>query len=212
MLGRTHLAVGVAAALALFPPDNIPALVVGTAAGALGGLLPDIDIGTSDSHKKADIVVAVTVVIAAVVIILEWIFHIGIKNYLMNNESIVQVLGPTVIFIAVGAFGKGTKHRTFMHSIVGLIIFTACIGIAMPTAAPYFAVGFISHIFIDLLNKKKVQLIYPMKKGFCFSVCSSKGLANRVLFISASGIAAACIIIALWRIAVQAAQNYKIGF
>ena len=46
MLGKTHMAVGVASSLLLLPPSNIQELVLGTGAAAVGAVISDIDVGT----------------------------------------------------------------------------------------------------------------------------------------------------------------------
>jgi inner membrane protein len=56
--------------------------------------------------------------------------------------------------------------------------------------APYFAVGYASHLIIDLLNRKREKILWPMKKGYSFNLCSSKGYVNKLMmaagiFISA---------------------------
>ena len=50
MLGRTHFFVGMTSALAIMQPESLPILVAGTGAAALGGVISDIDSGTSQAH------------------------------------------------------------------------------------------------------------------------------------------------------------------
>ena len=54
MLGRTHFFIGTAAALAVLQPQTVPALVAGAGAAAIGGLISDIDVGTSQAQRDAD--------------------------------------------------------------------------------------------------------------------------------------------------------------
>ncbi len=198
MLGHTHLVMGTAAALAILPPKDLPTLVLGLGVSALGGLLPDIDVGTSDSHKKADFITGIAGIIAAAVIIADWFFNAGIKDSLMANENLLKIIIPIMIFIAVCAYGKGTKHRTFMHSIMGLVIFTACVGMAIPSAAAYFFIGYASHIILDTLNKKEVDIFFPLKKGVAFRICKANGLVNRILFFVGTAVTVMCVSFSLW--------------
>lgn len=200
MLEYTHLSIGVAAALAVNPPDDLLSLVVGIGAGALGGLLPDIDIDTSDSHKKANILTAVAAVLVVAIVISELIFHIGITDLMMKNGDILRIVISALIFTVICAFGKETNHRTFMHSILACVLLTICIGMIFGLAAPYFAAGFISHIAIDMLNKKKVCIFYPLKKGICLRLASSKGAANSALFIVGCVISAVCVVLSIPKI------------
>ena len=54
MLGKTHMAVGIAATLAILPPQNMRQLILEAGAGAVGALISDIDVGTSGSHQDSD--------------------------------------------------------------------------------------------------------------------------------------------------------------
>ena len=52
MLGKTHMAVGIAATLAITQPSGVSELVLAVGAGSLGALISDIDVGTSNSHRS----------------------------------------------------------------------------------------------------------------------------------------------------------------
>ena len=58
MLGKTHMAVGVAAAMAVVHPKSLPELVIGLSAAAVGAVISDIDVGTAEAHKDADVIMA----------------------------------------------------------------------------------------------------------------------------------------------------------
>ncbi len=181
MLKRTHLFVGTAAALACADTHSLPILVAGAAAGALGGILPDIDSGTSDTHKDADIAIALSVAAVGTVIVLDAVFKMGIWNRLMKNSTISRMLTGLFLFLIVCAFGKEQPHRGFMHSFVACLILTEAVRIMFPSMPLYFAAGFLSHMAIDLLNKKGEKLFWPAKKGFCMKVCKSSGVVNEWL-------------------------------
>ncbi len=191
---------GTTAALAVALPSDVPTLVVALGAGAFGGLLPDIDVGSSKSHKRANLITTASIAIVVAVILLDWIFRIGIYKQIMSNENLAQILVPLAIMIAVCAVGKNTHHRSFMHSISALVVLSACMGVIMPTAMIYFTAGFISHIAADLFNRKGIRLFYPVQKGFCFDVCSSKGKVNTILGIIGSALTLILILFSVWRI------------
>lgn len=52
MLGRTHFFIGISAALAVMQPSSMPTLVAGAGAAAIGGMISDIDSGTSQAHRR----------------------------------------------------------------------------------------------------------------------------------------------------------------
>jgi inner membrane protein len=82
-----------------------------------------------------------------------------------------------------------------MHSFLALVILSALIGVILPTAMPYFAVAFLSHLFTDLFNYKKVRLLYPLQGGVSFHMFHAKGMANSILFLAGSVASVAVILI-----------------
>ncbi|WP_394273727.1 metal-dependent hydrolase [Butyricicoccus sp.] len=200
MLGKTHMAVGVAAGLAVMHPKNIQELIVGTGTLAVGSVISDIDIGTSDSYKDADKIIALAVFACVAVAAVEATMHLGIYQRLMRNSSLLRIVAGTAAFLLLCAFGKEQPHRSFMHSIPALVSLTGCVEIIFPLAAPYFAIGFISHLTLDLCNRRDERLLYPLKWGLSFGVCSSKGLVNRILFSAGSAVSAIVFAVLLLRI------------
>ena len=92
MLGRTHFFIGISAALAVMQPSSMSTLVAGAGAAAIGGMISDIDSGTSQAHKEADKIMTAAIAITAVVIFADCKFHVGIYERLMRNSSIARLL------------------------------------------------------------------------------------------------------------------------
>ena len=88
MLGKTHMAVGVAASLLLLQPHTLPELILGAGTAAVGSVISDIDCGTSESSRRADQIIFVleTIVIGIVVVEAHW--HLGLYQRLMSNSSV----------------------------------------------------------------------------------------------------------------------------
>ena len=181
MLGKTHFFIGTAAALAVLQPQTVPALVTGAGAAAIGGMISDIDAGTSQAHREADKIITATAVVAVVMILAEYKLNLGISRRLKGDSSILRLLAGTVAFLLICAYGKQQPHRSFMHSFAALALLTACMDVIYPDASAYFAVGFLSHLALDFFNRKPEKLFWPWKKGFCLGLCSARGLVNRVL-------------------------------
>lgn len=181
MLGRTHFFIGTAAALAVLQPQTVPALVTGAGAAAIGGMISDIDAGTSQAHREADKVITATVIVAALTIFAEYKLNLGIYRRLTSDSSVLRLLAGTAAFLLICAYGKQQPHRSFMHSFAALALLTACVDIIYPDASAYFAIGFLSHLVLDVFNRRPEKLLWPWKKGFCLGLCSSKGLVNRAL-------------------------------
>ena len=77
MLGKTHMAVGIATTLAVIPPENTRQLLLEVGAGAVGALISDIDVGTSESHRDADVITYLTLGVVAVVIALDHFMNVS---------------------------------------------------------------------------------------------------------------------------------------
>lgn len=195
MLGRTHFFVGITAALAIMQPHSVPVIIAGTGAAAVGSVISDIDSGTSQAHKDADKIIAVSAICVAAIVVLESCFHLGIYQKLLANSNIVRIIAGTAAFLLICFFGMQQPHRSFMHSILALVALGACIGTIFPDIVPYFEIAFASHLAIDVFNFRREKLLWPMKKGFCLKLCSSNGIVNQVLMLSS--IAASAIIVLL---------------
>ena len=128
-----------------------------------------------------DKVMAVTVSVIGLVLFLEYKFHLGIYDRLMKNSSIMRVLTGGILFLVICTYGKDQPHRSFMHSLVAGFMLTCCVNIVYPDAGPYFAVAFLSHLALDLLNYKRVKIFWPLKKGYSRRFCSADGWVNRLL-------------------------------
>ena len=128
-----------------------------------------------------DKVMAVTVSVIGLMLFLEYKFHLGIYDRLMKNSSIMRVLTGGILFLVICTYGKDQPHRSFMHSLVAGFMLTCCVNIVYPDAGPYFAVAFLSHLALDLLNYKRVKIFWPLKKGYSLRFCSADGWVNRLL-------------------------------
>ena len=120
MLGRTHFFIGTAAALAVLQPQTVPALVAGAGAAAIGGLISDIDVGTSQAHRDADKIITATVAVAVLTILAEYKLNLGIYRRLTSDSSVLRLLTGTAAFLLICAYGKQQPHRSFMHSFAAL--------------------------------------------------------------------------------------------
>lgn len=181
MLGKTHLAVGMAVSMVLIKPETVQELLIGSGAAAVGAVISDIDVGTTESHHDSDVITAMAFFAILGVAVLDFIFHIGVYRLLMADSNIARLLTGIIAFIGVCAFGKEQPHRSFMHSFLALIILSAIVMVILPSATPYFAVAFLSHIITDLFNFKRVQLLYPLSGGISFHLFHARGIANSIL-------------------------------
>lgn len=183
------MAVGIAATLALTQPKTISELILAVGGGAVGALISDIDVGTSNSHQGADRVTVLTVCAVLGIILLDYFFHTGIIARVISNSGYARIVVGSLLFVAICAFGKEQPHRSFMHSFLALFLLGGAIGIIWGKAVVYFSVGFLSHLATDIFNKKKVRLFYPLKGGVALNLFHAHGLANNIFFTVGSAVA-----------------------
>lgn len=195
MLGKTHMATGIAATLAVTQPSTIPEIVLATSVGAVGSLISDIDAGSSGSHKEAGRITLLAFIAVAVVFGLDHFAGMGIVQKIQEDSNMFRIVCGSLLFIGVCAFGKEQPHRSFMHSLLALVLLCGALGMIFPAAVPFFAVGFMSHLVADMFNYKKVKLFYPLKGGIAFKMCYANSFANKVLLVIASIVAISEIVI-----------------
>lgn len=156
--------IGTAAALAVLQPQTVPALVAGAGAAAIGGLISDIDVGTSQAHRDADKIITATVAVAVLTILAEYKLNLGIYRRLTSDSSVLRLLAGTAAFLLICAYGKQQPHRSFMHSFAALALLTACVDIIYPDVSAYFAVGFLSHLVLDFSTGNRKSCSGPGRR------------------------------------------------
>lgn len=193
MLGKTHMAVGVGSALLIVPPQNLPELAVGISTAAAGSLIPDIDVKTSQAHRAAEKVIWIGILAAGIIMITDYFWFPVLNKGVMTDSTVMRMLAAAAVLFGICAIGKSLPHRSFMHSILAMLILTACVGVFLPIAAPWFLIAFLSHLTIDVFNRKGEQLLYPLHKRYCLRLCSSKGLVNGWMFWIGAAVSAGMI-------------------
>ena len=187
MQGKTHISI--AAGIGLL--SNI--LLGGThmilptvVFSSLGGILPDIDMDNSKISHLVEVAVGflfsslfIGVILAVSRVTPDFELEINMDPY---------VMGPLVLFIVLALIGKRTKHRSFMHSLLALVLFTYTIKPFANGYWIYFMLGYISHLGIDLLNRKSERLLFPFKFGL-LSFHSLAVIPNSATFNTSASLA-----------------------
>lgn len=192
------MAVGIAATLAITQPSGVSELVLAVGAGSLGALISDIDVGTSNSHRDADKITALSVVVVLAVFAMDYFCNTQIIERIIGSSGYLRIIAGLLLFIGICAFGKEQPHRSFMHSFLALILLSFALGLIWEKGVIYFAVGFLSHLATDIFNKKKVRLLYPMKGGVSLGLFHAYGLANDIFFAIGSIVAIIEVIICIF--------------
>ena len=137
MLGRTHFFIGTAAALAVLQPQTVPVLVTGAGAAAIGSLISDIDVGTSQAHSDADKIITATVAVAALTILAEYKLNLGIYRRLTSlvldvlNRKPEKLLWPWKKGFCLGlCSARGVVNRALLG--VGMASLTVILVLSAP--------------------------------------------------------------------------------
>jgi len=181
MMSKTHLSVGMAAALAVSPITNVNTCLLALAGGAIGGVIADVDILDNDYESDALTGELIALGITVIFAIVDFFSNGGVCNYVVNN-SICAIIGAIGFFI-LWIIGYNCDHRKFTHSLLALVLFSLCVALIYPELGVAFAFGYFSHLLLDILNKKGIQLLFPLKIGICLKLCYASKFANKLFMI-----------------------------
>ena len=181
MQGKTHITLGIATGILVMQPQSVPEVMIATIGGVLGGTLPDIDIKKADTDREYIYDGIVDSIAVAVLIILDALIGNGACQYVYDNWGPV-VWCAMAALIVLAIIGFSTSHRSFTHSFLAIGLFGASMYFLCRPAFVPFVSGYASHILIDLLNKKGMKLLFPLKKRFSFNLCYADQSANEVFF------------------------------
>ena len=184
---KTHIMSANALSLYIVKPTTISSLALTISLATLGSLIPDVDLKDSIPDKVIDrlMVSLVTIVIMSVVI--NQLFGIDLYSKLKECSDILNYIISIVLFIVMAYLGSKSPHRSYTHSIIGCIVFSAILsyGFNDNIVIPFFF-SYVSHIVLDLFNMKGLTLLYPLKHRYCFKLCESDGIINKLIFILSS--------------------------
>lgn len=131
--------------------------------------------------------------ITAITLGLDFFGKIGICNAVIENP-ILAIIGIAA-FIIVYIVGMSSNHRTFTHSFLALFLYTVAVYLIYKPFSVPLAVAYFSHLVLDVLNKKKIPLFYPLKFGICLKLCYANKKANKVLMYVGFCIAAVLLVV-----------------
>lgn len=179
MMSKTHLTMGVAISVALTQPKTVPECFLSIIGGAVGGILCDID--TLDNDYKCDALSGqlIALGITAALFALDYFLNTGICTYLLSRNRVLLIIGG-IMYLIPWVIGFISEHRTFTHSLTAMLLFTIAVLLICPTLVVSFVIGYLTHLALDLLNKKDLRLLYPLKFGLCFHLCYASKTANTV--------------------------------
>ena len=190
MMSNAHILAGVATALTLAQTGSIESCTAAVIGGSIGGIIADCDITSSHAHRDALRGRIVVGGLAAIALLVDSQTNVGLCNYLISHLGVLPITG-LLLFATLTFVGRLTDHRSFTHSLIALAAFTFAVVLACQPLAPYFAMGYASHLVLDALNKQPIKLFFPFRKGVAFGICKSNGSASLLIQgVSALAIAA----------------------
>lgn len=179
---KTHIVCANALALAFVRPDSPSSLLLCLGAATVGGTICDIDSSDKD-HKGYVLTYGIIALISIILLgLLEIIFDIGINDWIIKNSSYPRINICFLLTIGLCYYGYLKPHRSFLHSILGIGLLILLCYISLVEVVIPFTIGIISHILLDLFNKKGLWLFYPLKKKYSLKLCVYNGEANFYLF------------------------------
>ncbi|WP_052378021.1 metal-dependent hydrolase [Robinsoniella sp. KNHs210] len=199
MTGKTHVALGTAAALLIGQPENIREVVLCIGTASVGSVISDIDVSTSEARRDVNKVIAITLLAVIATVFMEYQWKLGITASFMRNSNLVRLVMGMTAFLGVCIFGKSRPHRSFMHSLPAVGILSFILYIIYPILVPYFIISMLSHIAADIFNYKNVRLLYPLKWGISLDLCRADGLISKVLCGAGSLLTFFYLGVFLWR-------------
>ncbi|MDD5794980.1 metal-dependent hydrolase [Clostridium sp. HCP1S3_B4] len=179
MTGKTHMALGVLTTLFITQPESPKEFLICLGVSSMGSVLSDIDVSTSSSRNVLNKTLLVIGISIAILFFAEFKWGISLSE---GIQSIFRVIIGLAFFLGICIYGMNTPHRSFMHSFLAIALITIATYIVLPEGAIYMIISMMSHIILDMFNKKKVQILYPSNKGISLNICKANGMANSVLF------------------------------
>lgn len=188
MMGKTHIALGIAAAYVITQPNTMSEFIVATVGGSIGGVMADVDVKIDSGNQfaaKASLdalygeILAIAISGGALAV-----------DYFTGGSILRGIIGHlprfavgAVMFVALTMIGELSKHRDRTHSLLALVLFSVSVFLIEPHIGLAFAIGYGSHLIIDLFNKSPIRILYPLKKGICFKICYADRLGNELLLV-----------------------------
>lgn len=193
MTGRTHLAVGVAAALlAAGPAAGLTGLAVAAAGGAVGAVLPDLDVRDTAHPWRERLTRAGAAALLAGALVADAAAGWPLVGRAAGTGLESVALGLAGL-VALCCAARLSAHRSFSHSLLALAGFAAATHLVCAPLAPYVALGFATHLALDLLTYRGPRLLWPARRGLSLGLCHTGGVVDACCLAAALVIAAASL-------------------
>ena len=180
MMGKTHITVGIASALLVGQPSDFAGCLTAIIGGSVGGVMCDIEVRSNPRCRDALHARLIVLAIVTVALVVEAGIGGPLSRAIFYGNHVVLGVGAAVAAVTAVYSRFWSTHRGFSHSLLALALFSAGLMAILPSLALAFGLGFASHVLLDLMNKKPIQLLlYPSMRGrFCLRLCYASGATN----------------------------------
>ena len=165
MMSKTHIAIGMATSLAVTRPSTIQGCILSVIGGAIGGVIADVDILDDDYKHDALFGELISFGFSAILLLTDFIFGIGIISHIQNRSKVL-LIGGAAFFAILYICGFVSDHRKFTHSLVAMALFSLSVFLMCDWLAVPFLFGYLSHLLLDILNKKKYNFFFQKMAVF----------------------------------------------
>lgn len=179
MTGKTHLAIGIAAALTITQGQPLNNQIIMIATTAISSLFPDLD------HPKSKLNQRILIFNNKFFKTFFYLLVAGLFIYAYMHFDI-----KLFIFLGMASALVGISlHRGFTHSLLGLFSYSFLIRfIALEYNIDYiyqgFVLGYGLHLLADFFTSQGIKLFYPIKKNISSPiVIKTNNSAEKLLFI-----------------------------
>ena len=189
MTGKTHLVFGLALALAALEPRGVPAVCGAVAGAAIGSVIADIDMQAAGNRAERKVILPAALGVTVLAFIVDAFLGGALRDTLIAQADALDFV-CLALFLGACLAGAIAGHRSFMHSLTALGLLGGLCALFAPPLAPAFAIGYGSHLLLDLTNKKGLPLLFPFKRRQCLKWFKSDGIADKLtLGLSAAALA-----------------------
>lgn len=198
MTGRTHLAVGAAAAMLVAgPAAGLVELAIAAGGGAVGAVLPDLDVRDT-AHPWRERLARVGAAALLICAIMLDAAHGGALMRAATTRHLGAVALGVVALAGLTVAARLSSHRGFSHSLVALTGLTAATWLVCPPLAPSVALGLATHLALDALTYRGLRLFWPLRSTLSARLCKTGGVIDACLLAGALVAGALVVSASLW--------------
>lgn len=173
MLGRTHLAIGLATTAAVITnPHVLPEALI---TAGISSLIPDIDEEHSLIRRKIDIIPGLPLGFPLLLI----------ADYFLWHYKYFSLLAAILFAVYIG-FAYFTKHRGFTHSLLGFTTFILMLVLSDKMLLIPAIIGYGMHLVADLMTNAGIELLYPLKRRFGLHLFSTGSIIDQSIGLIAT--------------------------